>query len=354
MREVASSVAVETFKAAQKKTLRIYRANPGKKISELGPEFARNFRLLKMYGLQDYATNGQVIDLPHNLESDAVRVAIHRMVDGAVFDPNGNELPILAQTPMGGVFFQLKSFPLMMQRLVREVLFDDMRLAWNDYVGNRTGYKFDESKIRGGTGNLKRAAYLFSLMPMVGYGVNSLQDVVRSRGGEDGTEREVVDRNVSKIMMSMPFWEEGDESIKYLEDQEGVDAFIGNYLSGFATAGGLGLLASMLSDITQQAENGAYGTQRMASVVGGPSVGTFFSGANVIQGILDGNENSSYPERQAIREVIQRVPVLGGQRGFREGSVNMLEKLMDVDSKKKKSKSRSGYGGYGKSGYDTY
>ena len=51
--------------------------------------------------------------------------------------------------------------------------------------------------------------------------------------------------------------------------------------------GGLGLLADILYQTAEQADNGVYGRQRIASVLGGPSVGLAFDGMTFAQGVFD-------------------------------------------------------------------
>jgi hypothetical protein len=339
MRSIASAVGLESFKAAQMKTLREF--DPAKPIAQQSAVFKRNYRYLQQVGLAEFATRGDSLASKANIESDAVRTAILKFVDTSVFSPNPNDVPMWAQTPFGALIFQLKSFPLMMQRMSKEVLWDDLKVA----IADRRGIPLTPDQK--GTGNLKRGLALLTIMPVFGMGVNTVMDVVRGRGGEEGTERRPAERSLSKTLVQLPFFREEDDLIDGLRNHEDLDAVVGNLLSGFATTAGLGLIASMITDTAQQAENGAYGAQRMMSVVGGPSVGTAFSAANVVQGILDGNSDSSYPERQAVREAVQRVPILGGQRGARESIVDSIEQLMNFDQKKRKARTQGNGGGFG-------
>lgn len=312
-RAVGTAVGLEAFKTAQLKARKAF--NPALPLHQQPTQFRQNYRLLKRYGLEDYATKPLGLDTPEALNSDVVRVALMRFTDDAVFSPNGNDIPIWAQTPWGAVMFQLKSFPLMMQRMAKEVLFDDLRLAINDKLGR----PMDLSDVKG-TGNMKRAAYLLTLMPLVGYGVNSAMDVIRGRGGDDGDERSVATRTLSQQLRAFPSFDKNYQAqfgeLEHIADRESLDAFIGQYLTGLTTAAGFGLVASMLSDAASQADNGAFGTERMASVVLGPSAGTGISAWHVAQGIFDGNDRSTSAERTAAREALRRVPVMGGQNGL--------------------------------------
>lgn len=320
-RAVGTAVGLEAFKTAQLKARKAY--NPALPLQQQPTQFRQNYRLLKRYGLEEFATKEIGIDAPEHLDSDKVRVALMQFTDDAVFSPNGNDIPIWAQTPWGAVMFQLKSFPLMMQRMAKEVLFDDLRLAINDKLGR----PMDLSDVKG-TGNLKRAAYLLTLMPLVGYGVNSAMDVIRGRGGDENNERTVASRTLSQQLRAFPSFDKKYQAqfgdLEHIADRESLDAFVGQYISGLTTAAGFGLVASMLSDAASQADNGAFGTERMASVVLGPSAGTGISAWHVAQGIFDGNDSSTSAERTATREALRRVPVMGGQNSLVEDIVDWI------------------------------
>ena len=115
--------------------------------------------------------------------------------------------------------------------------------------------------------------------------------------------------------------------------------------------GGLGLLAGMIHDSTQQLDNGAYGQIRVASTVFGPSVGLFGSAYNVAAGARDvvgdamGNESTNSKERQAIRSLIERVPVIGGVKGVREAVVDTVAGGSESGSSSSSSGWGSGFGG---------
>ena len=93
--------------------------------------------------------------------------------------------------------------------------------------------------------------------------------------------------------------------------------------------GGLGLLADMMYQTTEQVDQGgAYGAMRTAGVVGGPWVGTLWAGYDVVSGggwdaaMRGDNENGTGKERNAARAVAQRIPVAGGIRSLREDIVD--------------------------------
>jgi hypothetical protein len=106
----------------------------------------------------------------------------------------------------------------------------------------------------------------------------------------------------------------------------------------------------MIHDSAQQLDNGAYGQMRVASTVFGPSVGLFGSAYNVAAGGWDatkdlmGSESTNSKERQAIRALLERVPVAGGVKGIREAVVDTVAGETESGSS---SSSSSGWGSGG-------
>jgi hypothetical protein len=84
----------------------------------------------------------------------------------------------------------------------------------------------------------------------------------------------------------------------------------------------------MMHDISSQVDNGAYGKVRVASAIGGPSVGTASAAFDVAAGAqaalgFGGSETNS-KQRTAVREITRRIPVAGGVSAFREGATNEI------------------------------
>ena len=279
-------------------------------------------RFLNRYGLADFGKEGaKDLNDPRILDNDAVREGMIRFANESIFTPNSNDVPLWAQTPWGSIAFQLKSFPMMMQRLA----------LGEGGVGSELFGKTD--------GNYNANVYpaLYALTIGAGFGIASLgtKDVAQARGGDD--ERSMAFRN-RNMLKSLGY----DKKIHGDEDD-----FAGWYLDGLIQMGGLGLLSNMLYDSAQQLDNGAYGQMRVASTVFGPSVGLFMSGYNVAAGAGDalgdamGNESTNSKERQGVRSLLERVPVLGGVKALREGGVDTLVGEGDGAS----SKSKSNWGG---------
>lgn len=295
-RKIAGATGYEALKTMQAKANRAY--VDGKPIANQSAEYKTAARFLTRYGLADYLPNGKKSNVSLSdralLESDeALRRGIIQFADESIFQPNPNDIPLWAQTPIGGIVFQLKSFPLMMSRLGADVI----KEARN--------------------GNVKPLLYFATLGPAFGMGALGVKDIVQSRGGEDERSMELRDRSVDKILQQLGYDRElhGDEN-----------DFLGWYLEGIIMMGGLGLLGDIMHSAVQQADNGAYGQVRLTSTLLGPSYGTFISGFNTVAGIQDAfaDNQSNAKERQAVREVTGRIPILGGVRGLKEGIVDRI------------------------------
>jgi hypothetical protein len=246
---------------------------------------------------------------------DIARTAIIRFADDAIFAPNPSEIPMWGQTPLGAVIFQLKSFPLMMMRMAREVLYDDVRLAIYDTIG-----KTPPSNIKG-TGDLRRAMWLLTLAPAAGMGSLAVKDYVQGRGGEkDNPTHALRERKASDMALASSLM--GDS----LNDKD-VDALAGWYIEGFTHAAGFGLLLEMIHDVLAQTDNGAYGQVRAASTLFGPTVSAgsdvFNATAGAMDALLDRTPDSTSTERAGARSVAQRIPVLGGIKPVREMMVDL-------------------------------
>ena len=305
MRDYAASTAYEAIKAEQRIAIRSMRGD-GTDMSKQGADFRRAKRFLARVGLGHFAEKGaDSLDNMKLLENDQVREAIHRMTNEAVFAPNGNDIPLIWQSPLGAVLFQFKSFPLMMGRLARRALWDE--------VGK-------PMLTKGEPINIAPAAMLLSLAPLFGEQVLSLRDTITAKGGEEGGEYKRRERSANKFLESFG----ADEDDPVFESDQ-MDALAGRYVEGFMFAGGFGLLADLLHQSAEQVDNGAYGSNRIASTFLGPSYGAVFgTGVNIVAGASDDNDDSNSKERQAWREIIGRIPLVGQNRQIKEDAVDYL------------------------------
>ncbi len=307
-RSTSSAVGHEWFKAEY--AIALANFNPAANLREQNRKFQKSYRILRAYGLDELlATNQRIDDFdsfipspsdsPQRADAKArVQEAVIKFSNQTIFTPNANDIPLFAQSPIGQIVYQLKSFPMMMGRTAYDV--------------GRLGLAADP--VTGGGRRFSPAIMLASVAPMIGGGsANLVKDYVQARG-EDNT-RQPRERSFNELAESVG-WDG-----RVHGDIYGIsaDAFWGNYVEGMIQMGGLGLLADIFYQTAEQADNGTYGAQRIVSVFGGPTAGLAFDAVKVYQGIADQNDSRRYPERAAARVVANRIPVLGGYRDVREG-----------------------------------
>ena len=320
VREVAAMVGMESMKVEIEKAVKLMQS--GQKNSrayQRAEKFLLHFGLTGPDAPHDFIrSQAFAIDrLPEDpIIENQVRTALLKFTNESVFAPNPNDIPQWAQHPGASLVWQLKSYPLMFQRLVGGII--------------------DEAK----NGNTKPLMYFLSLAPMFGVASLAIKDVIQMRGGDDEQSADFRNRKVSNMA--------GFGRIAKalgVEDESMADKAIGWYLEGMITLGGFGLLADVLYNSAAQLDNGAYGTIRIASVFAGPTAGTFASGVQVAAGAshaLFGEDDSNYRERAAIRETVRRIPVVGGIASVREGAADLAGES---------SRKSGGGGGYGSSSY---
>lgn len=312
MREVSGTVGYEWFKKEMKTAIEAF--NPRLPIADQPPAFAIAYRNLKTYGLDHLLANNVSIDTPTALSDiPELRHAIIKFANKTVFTPNADDLPLKAQTPLGAVLYQLKSFPLMMARNSKEIL-------------QGAGYWSSGTPDK----NARDLGPLLALMtaaPAAGFAVNNIKDVVQGRGGEDANEHKPRQRLLTDVAIVGDIAQAAGMDP---EDPGVMNHILGQYIQGMMMIGGFGLIGDMILSSAESVDNGAYGATRVASTIFGPSVGTFMSAFNVAAGasdatkdILGVNDNSSNAkERQAMREIIGRIPVVGGVKSLKEGIVD--------------------------------
>jgi len=293
-REIAGLVAFEAFKTEARRMLQNQpRIVNGVPVANRAHRMARRF--LERYGLEHYGRPGAPnLDDINVLRNDPkVRAAIIKFANETIFAPNPNDIPLWAQTPWGSVAFQLKSFPLMMGRLAKDVLKE------------------------AGRGNVAPLLYMASIGAGLGAAQMAIKDVVQARGGEDERSFDLRERSLSQIAEAMGY------DVRLHGD---VDTFLGWYVESFMALGGLGMVAELLYNTASMLDNGSFGFQRTMGYLFGPTVGTAASAFNVAAGVtsLIRDEDSNAKLRTAVRETALRVPVAGGIRAFREGATDLI------------------------------
>lgn len=273
------------------------------------PAYNFHDRFLKSHGLVYDASQ----PIPDFATDEAYQRAVIRFVENTIFSPKPQDMPLYANTPWGGLAYQLKSFSIMYGRFAKDMMVDDTKQAF------RAVAKGDFNTARK---YMTRPTLMMTLGPAVAAGSLATKDVVMSRGGEDSQSMAL---NQERAISDLPF-------VKTDWLDEDVDAIAGWYLTSFMTAGGLGLFGDLLHDAVQQSDNGAFGQQRMAEAVLGPTYGMIFgdlfnvgsAAVNVATEAVTG-EGSAGVQRQGVREVVSRIPALGGNRAFREGAVDLVQ-----------------------------
>ena len=295
-RNMAGAVGLEFFYTEYDRALTNY--NPNMPATQQNKQFKKAFRVLRRYGLDKYLDDGMTSlrNITDFNEYPELRSAMNKFANEAIFTPNPNDVPLWAQTPAGAMIFQLKSYPLMLGRLV------------NDSIKQAT----EVDPVTGGGRRFGPLLMLATAAPLGGALSLAAKDIVQKRGEDNETFR---DRKLSKIAEGFGF----DADIHGDRDE-----YLGWYLESMVQIGGLGLVANMFYDTAEQLDNGAYGKQRIASTIFGPSVGLFNDAVNVVQGVTDMNDEANGKERSAARSVVGRIPVVGGIKPLKEAAVDEI------------------------------
>ena len=312
MRDVAAAVSYEHVKAQH----RILREAPSTRQGRI----AR--KILQQEGLQELIDDTS-IDLDLVLESrgsakehpfnDKLSTALIKLTNQMIFTPNPNDMPLWGQTPLGAIALQLKSYPIMMQRMTNKVVAD----AFEGEGAINRGSNFAKAIVGRSDNRLGPLGALLVAGPAFGAGTVAIKDVVQGRGGEDNREFALRDRRLSKGLM------EGTDAF---EDNPELDRTLGLYFDGMVALGGMGFIGEMMYDIGANADNGAYGTQRTMEGIFGPTLGLFNDASSVLQGarsVYDGDEANG-ERRTAVREIVGRVPVLGGVSWAKEAVIDSI------------------------------
>lgn len=297
-RELAGVIGWEGIKAAQRDALSNI---DGRGIANL--KYRKAARFLRDLGLDEYVptvdNRGVKSIEAAGLNDDTIRRAVLRFANESIFSPNSNDIPLFfADNPIGQIMWQLKSFPMQAGRLAKHVI------------------------SRAGEGDVGPLVYVLSIGTGLSVGVNVLKDYALARGGEKGEdpERSLRDRSLNKLLAEFGF----EDAVGEGKAQE----IAGWYIQSLLGLGVTGLIFDTLYNYAQQADNGAFGAQRTAGLVFGPSASLFFDAFNVGQGLYQLGANAITGEeenakmRSAMRTIVSRTPVVGGFKDVREGVVD--------------------------------
>tara|TARA_B100000768_G_scaffold52639_1_gene51150 strand:+ start:950 stop:10414 length:9465 start_codon:yes stop_codon:yes gene_type:complete len=309
MRDVAASVSYEHLKSQQK----VLRNRPNSRAGRI----AR--RILQEEGLAEFVKDKN-LDMDLVMESrftgaehplaNKLAASMIKLTNQMIFTPNPNDLPLWGQTPLGAIAMQLKSYPLMMTRLVNTVAGEAFR---GDTPAQR-GANFVKAFAGQSDNRLGPLAALLVAGPAMGGIAVGTKDIIQGRGGEDNREFGLRERRLSDTLTTA------------FEENEDLDMLMGWYFDGMVALGGLGLIGELAYDIASQSDNGAYGTQRTLETIGGPTVGLFNDATVVLQGGRSwwDDKPANGERRAAMREIVGRVPVLGGVSWAKEGIVDAV------------------------------
>lgn len=297
--QISGLIGLESFRAEQAKAFNLYDRNAS--LAEQSPAFKKAFRYLAHFGL-DFRKP------IYDLKDGAVANAVNQFVSETIFAPTPTQLPAWANNgPWFKTVAQLKSFPMMYERLVAN-------MASTTYSGLREAMA--KGDIKTAAEYLGPAGFML-LAPMLGMGANGAKDLVMGRGGEDDDEF----FKIATKRFSEDFIVKG-----IFEDAEAFDAFMGHYLAGLFTSGGLGLLGQMMYDASAMLDNDAYGRERIASLMMGPSFSVAFQDVpKIASGITSiPDPDGQAKRRTAVRAVTARIPIAGQIRPFRESVVDAV------------------------------
>jgi peptidoglycan L-alanyl-D-glutamate endopeptidase CwlK len=167
-------------------------------------------------------------------------------------------------------------------------------------------------------GNPKPLIYLLTVGTAAGGAALSLRDLAQSRGGEENDEVALRNRAASETQTSLMGLL--DKMGIAPEEGSGGDKLLGWYIESLLATGGLGMLGELLHNSAEQLDNGAYGRERIWSMILGPSFGTANKALTVAAGAQQailGEEDKNDKTRQAVRAIASTLPVAGGNAAFR-------------------------------------
>jgi hypothetical protein len=314
MREIAGGVGYEAFKADITKARRMY--DPTKATQSAGYRAIK--RRLDHYGLGTFVREGDnffmdVHDPKLLRENTDLRRAVYQFTNDTIFTPNQNDVPLWAQTPIGAVIFQLKTFPLMMQRFT----FGEGGVVPKFISGINRVRKGDMS----GVSDMKPMMMMMSVGPLSGALSLAVSDLAKMRGGDDETEFALRDRsdNIAAQAMDKVL---GDMGIRTNAEMENA---LGLLAEGAMHMGGLGLIAEMFYNAGAQADNGAWGRERQLGILFGPSVDLVSLGLKAGSAAKEAAfDDTNSDSRAFVRSLFGRAPVAGGNRWLRENLTDLV------------------------------
>ncbi len=301
MREFAGIAGWESIKAAQRRAARNLRPDgTGNLTYRQAKRFLEDLGLHEFVPRPDQPSPMSLDDQSLLAGNETVRRALLRFGNEAVFAPNKNDTPHwVSAVPFADLLWQLKTFPVMAGRHAKYVL--------RELKGG------DDGMLKGG--NPWPALYMLTLGVGMAAGAQSVKDLVQHRGGEEweGPQATLRDRSLSKLAKEVGV----DVSLNADSDKA-----IGWYIQSLVALGAFGAMFDIVYNYAQAADNGAFGAQRFAGALFGPTMSGFFDAFNVAGGGWDALTKESWEpngkRRNAVRTLVGQIPVAGGSRLLRE------------------------------------
>jgi hypothetical protein len=304
MRQYAALVGFESIKANQTIVKRELAAG-----NTDSWQYRKSMRYLRQLGLGFLAENDKLDSFADAVAGSGgavtesnlkVSEAIHKFVNESVFQPNRNDMPLWTQDPITSIFWQFKSFPTMMGRLVKRNFKEAVAYEKGGIVDKLKGK--DVGKYAGDPAGLM---YLLTLGAAAGGTAVAIKETIRGTNSEaeDGNWNSPRQYKLSKMGQEIGF---KDFNI----DDEGADAILGSYANGLLSLGALGFLGEMMFQSAKAVDNGSYGRERIMGQIAGPAFGLFNDTIQVVDGARNAlkDEESNAKERTAVRKVLKRVP----------------------------------------------
>jgi hypothetical protein len=303
MRTTAGVIGFESIKASQLIAQRERAA--GNFESRAYMKAMRYLRQLNAAELVDQPALGQMLAATDN---EVVRRAVIRFTNESIFEPNRNDIPLQFQdNPFWKMAFQFKSYPMMLGRMVKRTMKE--AVATEQAASGKKVY----------VGDVKPLAFMLTVGVGLAAGGQALRDVAAGRNeeadpGDTSAWRSIRDRKWSNIAQDLGLMEK-DQGM----DDEFADKAIGWYVESLLGLGALGMVGDMFYQSAKSIDNGAFGRERIASQIAGPTFGGFMSALQAVEGAMDGNPDSNSKERAGTRAVLSRVPGVASQRPWVEG-----------------------------------
>jgi hypothetical protein len=296
-RDVAALVAFESIRNNTEIAKRLRAAGQQDTV-----KYRRAVRHLREVGLAKLIDEPALENIAQATAREDISAAIHKIANESVFQPNRMDVPVWAQDPLLSLLWQFKSYPQQMFKAVKRNISEAFAKEDGKYAGD-----------------LRPIMFLLTTGAALGAGGMALKDVVTGRNDVEGNSpedwRTFRERRLSKMVQEFGFKD-------FEMDNETLDTFAGWYVEALLSLGTLGFVGDLAFQTARSVDDGAFGRERVMSQIAGPWLGTFTDALKVADGLskvaveqITGVEDeANADQRNAVRAVLGRVPVMGSQR----------------------------------------